>query len=409
LQLGGVLVLSLARVQVEVDAAAQLTVGDYVVGRDAVGPDRRVGDLAVLDPEQPARDIEQAGPHPGEVEVAAHLLGVDIEVLPTDQLAVVRRGRGVEVEGVGLVATAAFEQGGVVATPGVLGCDRETFDEIGDRFGRADHLDLGVVRRPAVVAEQPGPFVAQVQHLVQDGVVRGPAAVEELDRQRPPGGGVAREGAERNEIGVVGGDLDQAVGARRVGLDEIGRQAVQHLGGDPDGPDVVAQHPGEILVENGQPVGDLAQSCALVLGAIDAATPEVAQDLIAHAGRGGVETAAVGGGENLVQLPVEVALGEDARYLLGPLLPQRADVLVRVHLVEQLGRRVGAAQRDVGVVPPAQHLGRGPGGAVLELIERGLGLGQQGVDAGGEPLAPGGGIGGQDEWGQRSHLAEPIR
>ena len=75
--------LALAWVQVEVDPAEVLVgVGEVdVVGCDRLVPEHRVLGRAVGQPEQPPPDVEQAAPHRREVEVRAHLLGVDVELL----------------------------------------------------------------------------------------------------------------------------------------------------------------------------------------------------------------------------------------------------------------------------------------------------------------------------------------
>ena len=82
-ELRGVLVLALARMQVEVDPAEPLrsvvTVDVDVEDRDVVVPAWRVDDLGVGEAEQPAGDVEQPGAHLGEVEVRPQLLGVDVD------------------------------------------------------------------------------------------------------------------------------------------------------------------------------------------------------------------------------------------------------------------------------------------------------------------------------------------
>ena len=75
-----VLELALARVQVEVDPAeVPVAVGEeHVVRGDRLVPEHGVLGGPVGQPEQPAGDLEQAAAHRGEVEVGAHLLGVDV-------------------------------------------------------------------------------------------------------------------------------------------------------------------------------------------------------------------------------------------------------------------------------------------------------------------------------------------
>jgi predicted ABC-type transport system involved in lysophospholipase L1 biosynthesis ATPase subunit len=72
-------------------------------------------------PEQCAGHLQQAGPDLGEVEVGAHLLGVDVELLAAHQLAVVGGVGTGQWPAVGVVAARALLEKGEVATAGRLG------------------------------------------------------------------------------------------------------------------------------------------------------------------------------------------------------------------------------------------------------------------------------------------------
>ena len=84
---------------------------------------------------------------------------------------------------------------------------------------------------------------------MQHRVVVRPGPVEERDGELAAGLGVGGEGAEREVVGVVGGDRDQAVVVGRVRVAVVLRQAGEPLGRERDRADVVADVRGEVLVE----------------------------------------------------------------------------------------------------------------------------------------------------------------
>ena len=147
-----------------------------VVRRDVVGPQRHVGHRLVAQPEQPAGHVEQALPHPVEPEVGADLLGVDVVLLLAHQLLVVGAVGGVDRGGVGHVAAVALQERLEVAAHRLLGGRGDPVDELRDRRALADHLHVGVVRRPVVVADQRRQLVAEVEELGEQRLVLRPAA-----------------------------------------------------------------------------------------------------------------------------------------------------------------------------------------------------------------------------------------
>ncbi|MPM40639.1 hypothetical protein SDC9_87283 [bioreactor metagenome] len=263
-ELGGVLVLALARVQVEEDPADPLPgarargvgvgvgVGaEHVVGGHLLVPDVRLGgvDRDVRQAEQPAGDLEQAGADLVDVEVAADLLGIHAVPLAADQFGVVGGVGRVDRRRSGDVAAQPVEQHGMVAPGGLEGQLRDPVDEGGDRLAGADHHHLGGVVGPAAVAEQLRHLPAHREQLPQHGIVVGPAAVEELDPQRPADGRVLGEGDVRHCVGIVGGHRDQAVLVGRMGIDPVLRKTGQLLRRHPHRPHVGADRPTHLLTQ----------------------------------------------------------------------------------------------------------------------------------------------------------------
>jgi hypothetical protein len=75
-ELGGVLVLALSRVQVEMDTSYGTPLGRDVVDRDVAMPPSGLGHRGVHQPEQAAGDVQHSVGHLLEVEVPADLLGI---------------------------------------------------------------------------------------------------------------------------------------------------------------------------------------------------------------------------------------------------------------------------------------------------------------------------------------------
>ena len=69
-----------------------------------------VGDLDVLDVEEPAGHVEQPGPHLREVEVGPDLLGVDVEPLAAQHLGVEQLVDAVDGAELGVVLPQAGQQ-----------------------------------------------------------------------------------------------------------------------------------------------------------------------------------------------------------------------------------------------------------------------------------------------------------
>ncbi len=388
-ELGGVVVLARPRVQVEVDptqprAVARPSgtahhVAHHVVRRDVLVPDRGVGHLDVLQAEQPAGDLEQTGPDLVEGEVAPHLLGVDVKALPSQDLGVVGlvhvgdRGR------VRPVLTDPLQQEVVVAPGRPGGQLGDAVDEGRDRWPRADHLDLGVVRRPVGVAECRGELTADLEKLVQDRVVGRPGPVLECRKQFRSQLPVVGEGPHRHEVGVLRGQDDQAVLTRGVRPEEVLRQPDQPGRVDPDRAHVVADAAAERLGEGGLALRQLSHPRAGLLVAVDGGPPEVAKDPLEQSGGARVEPGPVECRERVEDRTVLRDLDLQPVGLLLQPLGLLAHRLVRMDVGVERAQRGDAAQRRLEPVPGGEDLPCRGGVACSEL---------------GEPLA---------------HLRQPVR
>ena len=250
-ELGRMLELARARVQVQIDPADHLAIAQHVIGRDILVPHRDVRSVLIGDPEEPAGDLQQAGAHGREVEIAANLLGIDVIGLAAHPLGIEGGvGRGQRTAG-GIIALGPGQEHPDIAPPGSLGESCDLVDELGNRRARPDHLDLRVIGGPIGIPQQLGHLVAQVEDLVQHRVIRGPAPVQEGRMQFLPRRCVAREGREREQIGIVGRDAHESVGVRRVRRDVVLGQAVEPVCGDLDAAHVVANMPPEVLTQHG--------------------------------------------------------------------------------------------------------------------------------------------------------------
>jgi hypothetical protein len=89
-ELRRVLVLALAGVQVEVDPAQRTPLEVDVVDSDIFVPRRGILHADIAHPEQPSGDVQQSLSDLRELEVPAHLLGIDLEVLAPNDLLVER-------------------------------------------------------------------------------------------------------------------------------------------------------------------------------------------------------------------------------------------------------------------------------------------------------------------------------
>ena len=238
-------------------------------------------------------------------------------------------------------------------------------------------------------------LVTQIEHLAQHRLVVRPPAQQELGGQLAPRAAVLREATEGHEVGVVGRDRDATVGVHRVRVDPVGGQAGQLRGSQPDGADVVADRAAEVLVQHGEPLGDLAQPGALGIAAVDPGAAEITQHAVAQPGRLRVQAVRVRRLEDLEQGAVEAAVGGDAVDLLRAVLAERANGLVGMYLVQQRGDGAGTAERDVAVVPEVQDLDGAAFGAVLQPVQNGADVGEQAVHAPGQPGGPRLAFGGQ--------------
>src|SRR3990172_7462806 len=86
---GRVAVLVLPGMEVEVEPPESPAALEQVVHLDGGMPHPNVGHAEVPDPEEPARDLEEAVPHPPELEVSPHPLRVERLRVHPDELRVV--------------------------------------------------------------------------------------------------------------------------------------------------------------------------------------------------------------------------------------------------------------------------------------------------------------------------------
>ena len=203
------------------------------------------------------------------------------------------------------------------------------------------------------------------------------------------GVGVGAEGQERNQVGIVGGDRDQAVVVGRVGGAVVVGQPGQPLGRDPDRADVVADVATEVLRQLDRLLAELAQPVAGGVVAVHAGAAEVAQRVLEHPARVGVEprpAAGVEGVEDGEQVAVLPELGDVLLHLLAQLVGAVAHRGVGVHLGPQR-HRVGVGDRDLGTVPRGEHLAGG-GRAGLDLLDLAHGLGELALAPRADPGEP---------------------
>ena len=414
-----------ARVQVEVDASHHAVAERHVVRRDVGVPGGHVH-RGVGQAEQPPGHVEQPLPDPLEVEVPAHHLRIHIVLLAAYDLEVVGRVAGVEHLGLRPVLPDAGQELVPVAQRRRLGRLADLVDERADRVTGLDHLDLGVVRRPAVVPEDRGELAAQGEELGEDLVVGGPALVGERQVDRDAGVAVVGELEHRDHVGVVQGQLDQSVVADRMAVDPVLREPVELLGADLDRGVVVADVAFEGLADLGEPLVDGADAVADLGLAIDARAPEVAErevaDPLGLVIESGDPSLGVVDHQQVVDLAVEGQIGLEPGGLDLGVLGLVADGLVRVDLLEQAAGREGVAEREGDLVPAVEQLGGSPGAVSLESRHQVAGLVQLVGGAGGQPGRPGVGPGiggghgqrreighGGDATGERAVAASPVR
>ena len=251
------------------------------------------------------------------------------------------------------------------------------------------------------------------EDLLEHAVVGRPGDGEELGDEVAAGLRVAREGAERHDVGVVGRHRDEAVVVDRVGVDPVLRAGPRAgRGVTPDAADVLADVLAELLAQQDGPLAQLAQPVTRRLVAVDARAAEVAQRALEHAGRVGVEAARVEAGEDGIQLGVEAEVGVELLHLLGHRLGALAHGRVGVHLGEERTDGGGVGQRGLRVVPDPQHLERLPRRVAAQALDEGPRQRELLLAAGADPVEPvarrGAGAGG---WARRHrrHCMPPCR
>ncbi len=103
-------------------------------------------------------------------------------------------------------------------------------DEVGDVVAFGDHLVGGVVVGPGGIAEKRGDFVARLHQAGKNFLVLGIGAGVEGEGDAAAQGIAFGEGEDGQGVGIIGGDVNLAVGAGLVAVDVILRQAVEFGG-----------------------------------------------------------------------------------------------------------------------------------------------------------------------------------
>ena len=356
-EVGRVVVLALAWVQVEVNPAQR---GAVIGGADVVGGHVGVPRVGVgrrnrrePQPEQPRGHLEQPVVHLGEVEVASHLRGVHPVALAFDQFGVVPPVR--HVDDALAVLDGPLAQHGDLTFAGRQRGGADGVDELCDRRPTADHLDFGVVVGPVGIAQQARQFVPKAQQLGQHRVVDRPGQVEERVCHRPAGCGVGGEGEKRVHVGVLGRDAHHAVVVGRVRRHVVGGQPGQGAGRHPRDRPAVSNVARERLAQFGEPRLELTHPAAHLLVAIDARAAKRLQHLGQQAGGSVVQFAGLHRRQGGIHVRVEVQVGLVTTHRHFERLGPFDHRLVGVHRGQQVGQRAGVAQRRGGVVPQGQH------------------------------------------------------
>jgi len=343
-ELRGVLVLALPGKQIEEEAPDRAPLLQHLPSGHVRVPDRRFRKAAVLDAEHARSGVEDAFHHPAELEVGPHRLRVETKLLGAHPLLQRLRIPGFDPLGRRIVAPRASQQRLVILARACLGRGGDPFDELLGGPDAADHLVLGDVCRPTLVAEQPRQLVPPHQHAIEHVQVSWVRALpvhlpELLSRQA-----AARVGHERDVVGMIRADP-----ARCMPAHVVRRQPVQvgHL----DAADVVADIALELLADADQLLVQRAGAGACLSVLVHAGSPEIAQYTEQVPTRLLVLTRGVDPREWRIDLGIEGQLGrEGLRFLLAALarVPHRR---VRVHGAKQRRARARVRNRGGCLVP----------------------------------------------------------
>ena len=267
-----VLVLPLAREQVEVKATDRGPALHNFPGGDVVVPDGSIRQAPVLDAEHARGGVEHAVHHAAELEKGTHGLRVEPELLGAHALLERFGIPSVDAFGGRIVAPLPRQERFVVLPGPGLRRRGDPLDEVVRRRGAADHLVFRHVRRPALVAEQPRHLVAAGEHPVEHLQVSRMRALAVHFPELLARGTAARIRHERDVVGVVGGDDACGVAPHVIGRQpfEVGRL---HL----DPPHVVADVALELLSDPHQLFVERAHARAGGSVAVDAGAPKIAQ------------------------------------------------------------------------------------------------------------------------------------
>ena len=272
-------------------------------------PDLGIADRLILDVIHLRRDREQALQRLVVAEVGAHLARVDVVLRLLDLVLEIRLLPAGDCGRLRVVLAQLREQLGVVALAARGRQLRDARDEVRLGLAAAEHLVGARVIRPVGKADQLGLLGAQHEDLLQELLVVRVAARVELDVERLAERVVVGKRLERDVVGIVGRDANDALGIGRMRGDPIGGQPGEPLRiGDLDRARVFRDVLLEVLAElRGLGVDRLDPRARGVIE-LDARELVVAQDQELEALRIRVGSAGIDGLDRVVDAAVEQEL-----------------------------------------------------------------------------------------------------
>ncbi|EAU67149.1 hypothetical protein STIAU_0530 [Stigmatella aurantiaca DW4/3-1] len=388
IELRRVLVLVIPRVHVEVDAAQGLAALHHVISLHLGVPYRGVLHGLKGDAPEVGGDAHHPLFHARILEVGAHRLGVEPEALrPQPVLVVVLLPRLHGGGALHILLLPLQQLRHLPLGPGPRHA-LELLDEAGRHLGRARHPGLGVVGRPARIAQERRQLVPLGDELRQDGLVLGEGALPVGAPQLLARLGVLRVRHQREVVRVVGRDDHLAVLARRVRPEIVLRQPLQLLGRERDGAHVLGDVLAELLAE----LEDLLVE-RLHLGPggvvpVHARAAEVEQRALHPVARGVIRPREVHRGQGVINPSILGDLHVGGVHQLLARAGRIPHGRVRVHFAGEAGAAGGVEERGHGLVIRGEH--GGPLGLHVERLQRGH-LGVRPLDAGGARGGEGGG------------------
>ncbi|AUX44084.1 uncharacterized protein SOCE26_055440 [Sorangium cellulosum] len=353
-------------VEVEVELPDHLAAGAHLV-RGHVGVPGVRGELLVLEAVHPRGDVHEPPLHRADLEVVRERLRAELVLGRADAVLQVVALGGREL--VGRLASephVLLHELGELGLGGLLQRGPDLVEEGAHGAARLGHPRLDRVVGPALVAEQLRLLGAEREQPIEQLHVLLAAAVGEQDEEVERGLAVLRVGDEREEVGVIGGDLDLAVRLGRVLRRVLLGQALERCGRDLDRAGRRRQVRHELLSDPGDLLVQVAQALLSVLREREPVAAEVAEHVGEEPGALSLQgVALVGvrledGGEVAVQPhcggePVDLRLAEPRGLAHGR---------VGVGDAHEVREVAGAVHLEHRAVEPPE------GGGVGELLRR---------------------------------------